>query len=152
MTVREHDLGEIVSAIWAEMLHLDVQTSFRPWRAAGSPPGLTGRVELSGAWAGTISVDCSRDLARRLAGMMFGLNPIDLTGRELVDAMGELANITGGNIKALLPGPSVLSIPVVTDDDGPETERPDLPLVARASFDCEGHPFWVIVRGRRAAD
>lgn len=151
MSVREQELGEIVDAIWTEMLQLPVRPSFEPWHPGGGRGWLTGRVDLCGAWVGTVSVDCPRELARRLAGTMFQLDA-DRIGRvDLEDAIGELANITGGNVKALLPGPSTLSLPAVSDADGPVPERPDRPLVARAAFECEGQPFWVIVRGRRAA-
>ncbi|MBJ7359171.1 hypothetical protein, partial [Nocardioides sp.] len=32
---------------------------------------------------------------------------------ELSDVIGEFANIVGGNVKSLMPGPSTLSLPLV---------------------------------------
>jgi len=32
---------------------------------------------------------------------------------DVADAVGELVNMIGGNVKSLMPGPSVLSLPVV---------------------------------------
>ncbi len=148
--VQERELGEIVGAIWTEMLRLDVHPTYAAWHADGGPRRLSGRVDLSGAWEGTVTVDCSRELARRLAGTLFDLDPGRVSGGDILDAMGEIVNITGGNVKALLPGPCALSLPAVSDAGGPAGERPDRPLVARAAFECDGQPFWVIVRGRRA--
>jgi chemotaxis protein CheX len=43
---------------------------------------------------------------------MLGLDgPLD--DEDVADAVGELANMIGGNIKGLMPGPSVLTLPVV---------------------------------------
>ena len=34
-----------------------------------------------------------------------------LEHEDVVDAFGEIANVVGGNVKAVLPGPSVLGLP-----------------------------------------
>jgi hypothetical protein len=39
--------------------------------------------------------------------------PPVLDDEDVADGMGELANVVGGNIKAVLPGPSVLGLPEV---------------------------------------
>ena len=36
-----------------------------------------------------------------------------LDDEDVDDALGELANVVGGNVKAVLPGPSVLGLPEV---------------------------------------
>jgi hypothetical protein len=41
---------------------------------------------------------------------------------DIEDALGELANVVGGNVKAVLPGPSVLGLPEV--GVAPEAGRP----------------------------
>ena len=37
--------------------------------------------------------------------------PEVLEEEDVDDALGELANVVGGNVKAVLPGPSVLGLP-----------------------------------------
>ncbi|NIQ01639.1 MAG: chemotaxis protein CheX, partial [Nitrospinaceae bacterium] len=54
---------------------------------------------------------CPIPLARQAAAIMFQLQEDTAGPEEIQDAFGELANITGGNIKALLPEPSYLSLP-----------------------------------------
>jgi len=45
---------------------------------------------------------------------MLGLEGPDEAGpADVADAVGELVNMVGGNIKSLMPGPSVLSLPAV---------------------------------------
>ena len=50
---------------------------------------------------------------RRAAAAMFAAPAESLFYTDLVDALGELTNMTGGNVKALLPGPSRLSLAYV---------------------------------------
>jgi chemotaxis protein CheX len=61
---------------------------------------------------------------------------------ELVDAIGEIANMTGGNVKALLPGPSVLSLPEVAA--GTAAAVPGRP-VSRLAFAVDSSPLVVAV-------
>ena len=50
------------------------------------------------------------------------------TSEDVDDGLGELANVVGGNVKAVLPGPSVLGLPEVGSAPaaGPDTCRVDL--------------------------
>ena len=52
---------------------------------------------------------------------MFGSAPDVVTDAEVVDALGELTNMIGGNVKSLLPAPSQLSLPMVSDSVWPTT-------------------------------
>ena len=45
---------------------------------------------------------------------MFGMEPDEVSADEVADAVGELTNMVGGNIKSLLPEPSLLSLPTVS--------------------------------------
>jgi chemotaxis protein CheX len=74
---------------------------------------VTGCVHLSGAYTGSIMLECSGPAARDAAAALFSMQPADVTPEEVVDAIGELANMVGGNVKSMLPGPSALSLPAV---------------------------------------
>jgi CheY-specific phosphatase CheX len=74
---------------------------------------VVGFVEIDGPWRGRVTVSCSEQLATTITAQMFEMDPAETTKAELVDAMGEIANMIGGNVKALLPGPSKLSLPLV---------------------------------------
>ncbi len=61
---------------------------------------------------------------------------------DVVDALGELANVVGGNVKALLPEHGTLGLPKVAD------RLPDGHLAAavqRVPLAWRGHPFVVTV-------
>jgi len=69
----------------------------------------------------------------------------ETTPELVVDVIGELANVLGGNVKGVLPGPCKLSLPRV------ETTAPlagGQEVCQRVWFDCEGNPFNVTVRSR----
>jgi chemotaxis protein CheX len=111
----------IPSADDLEVITREVWTSFLDGDPAGlvaggdAPTGeqITGCVHLSGAYTGSIMLQCSPPAARDAAAALFSIAPGDVTQTEVVDAIGEIANMVGGNVKSMLPGPSLLSLPLV---------------------------------------
>jgi hypothetical protein len=65
----------------------------------------------------------------------------------VLDAVGEIANQIGSNIRNLLPGPTTLSLPAVqpADDGDPAASGGERHQVAYA---CEGELFTVAVVAR----
>ena len=59
------------------------------------------------------------------------------------DAVGELANMIGGNVKALLPGPSRLSLPALIENADYQGIAQESRMQSRQAFSCEGEPFLV---------
>jgi chemotaxis protein CheX len=72
---------------------------------------LTASVSIAGEWPGHVAVSCSEEFARRFAAQLFLTEMV--TDADVVDAIGELANVVGGNVKSVVPGPNVLSLPHV---------------------------------------
>jgi chemotaxis protein CheX len=106
------DLEVITREVWTSFLDGDPAGLV----AGGDPPTgeqITGCVHLSGAYTGSIMLQCSPPAARDAADALFSIAPSDVTQTEVVDAIGEIANMVGGNVKSMLPGPSLLSLPLV---------------------------------------
>ena len=75
----------------------------------------TALVGLAGSICGVLSVRCSSDTARAVAGKMLGMAP-EYAGKESFDALGEIANMIAGNFKAKLccvGNTCMLSIPTI---------------------------------------
>ncbi len=72
-------------------------------------------VQITGGWQGAVVITCARAVAEAITEAMFGMDPGTTSAEELDDAMGEMANMIGGNIKGLMPGPSQLSLPTVAE-------------------------------------
>jgi len=149
-TIAAEDVVTIVECIFDELLGLGVERAAEPDQPDPGARLLTGRVWISGAWQGAVTVDCPYALARRTAAVMLGGDPADEA--DVVDVLGEITNMTGGNIKALLPGPSELSLPVVTERGSHQLPAPGegLPpvhteVIARLGFECQGLPLTVTV-------
>jgi len=75
---------------------------------------LAGCVHISGEWEGAVTLDCPSELAKKVASIMFSLTEDELSSDLIQDALGELTNMTRGNLKSLLPEPCYLSLPAVT--------------------------------------
>jgi chemotaxis protein CheX len=127
--------------------------------APGRDPGstragdrtLTASVEVSGAWEGTTTLQCPATLASRVAAVMFGVQVGAARPDQVQDALGELANVVGGNVKALLPEPCRLSLPTVVEGVGYSTRVAGrAEVVARVSLSCAGEPVLVALLRRRS--
>jgi chemotaxis protein CheX len=131
------DVSAIVETVWTTVLDWPVQPAAAAAPAGG--PCVVGSVRLRGAWDGTVVVECPAELARRAAAVMFGVEPHAVSTEQARDALGELTNMVAGNLKALLPAPSSLSLPTVREGSAAGGGTPLL----RLDFECEGGPFAV---------
>jgi chemotaxis protein CheX len=115
MTANPHNqhLQDITESVWLQFLGLALEPA-----AEASPQRAecASTIGISGAWNGQVVVGCSRTLARQAAARMFHRPEASLKDAEWQDALKEIANIIGGNIKALLPSPSRLDLPVFHAD------------------------------------
>ena len=106
------DLATIVESSATMMLGLDIGVLV-DGDAPASNFAFGASVGFTGDWNGAVVVTCDDRLGREAAAAMFGNEPADVSGDEIADAVGELANMIGGNVKPLLPGAATLSLPTV---------------------------------------
>jgi chemotaxis protein CheX len=109
-----------------------------------------GCVTVTGEWQGSVLLACPARLARMAASAMFDLPEAQLDDGQVADALGELTNMIGGNIKSLIPGPSRLSMPTVTVGASSTVAMPGAALLGTVSLACEGLPLTVSVWRMRA--
>lgn len=109
-----------------------------------------GCVSVTGEWQGSVLLACPARLARMAASAMFDLPAEQLDDEQVADALGELTNMIGGNIKSLIPGPSRLSMPAVTVGASSTVPLPGAALLSTVSLACEGLPLSVSVWRIRA--
>ncbi len=101
-------------------------------------------VDVVGPWTGTVVLTTGRPVAEELCRALLGpAAPPVIEHEDVADAFGEIANVVGGNVKAALPGPSVLSLPEV--GDAPAVRNPaDL---VRVDVLWRGEPVSISVQG-----
>ena len=147
MTIEDADIEAIVGEVWNGFIGLAT------WPAPDSDqpvegPTLDGRVEIDGAWRGAVLVRCPVDLAQLAAARLLGGEPSGPD--EVLDAVGEIANQTGSNIRSLLPGPTTLSLPsVAIAAEARAGAGEDARTLRRLAFACGGELFTVAVIGTR---
>ena len=125
---------EIVGNVWTSVFGTSVEEE-DPFRVAGlKTRTFAGVVNIAGAWDGAVAVQCGEDLVRQAAVAMFGLAPDAVSQGEMHDALGELANMVGGNFKALLPEPCTLSLPVTVEGDDYRLRLPNAAQVLQSAF------------------
>jgi chemotaxis protein CheX len=75
---------------------------------------------------------------------MFAMNEQDLSLEEISDAVGEVANMTGGNLKTLMGYPATLSTPEVALGEAHELrQRRSFRPLYEMTFYTDGDPFVV---------
>lgn len=141
LPVTEQQVASIVGEVWDAYLGLRVEAA--PAGPAPGEPAMTGRVGISGAWQGSVELRCTTEHATAAAEAMFAAEPGTLEPAEVADAMGELTNVVGGTIKSLLPEPSSLSIPLVSD--GTSAPQPAAHPVLEVGLRCGAAPVLVTV-------
>jgi chemotaxis protein CheX len=149
----EAALSDITHQIFDLMLRLEVTRSASAelaQAAVETRPSLAGVVHIEGAWNGSVSFECSAELARQAASIMFGL-PLEETQAEHVrEVVGEMANMAGGNVKTLVPEPSRLSVPTVLDGLAEVPSHCGSKQLVSAEFACRGEPIRVRLFARGA--
>ncbi len=147
MTTLAIGLTGIVNDVWSALLSLPIARVEGPPADITDPaePMMTCTVPIEGAWTGAVVVTCSTGLAERIAEAMLGVSGI--SPADVRDALGEVVNVVAGNAKTLLPQPSRMSLPVVTQGTEYSAGAVPVPVVARLAFECEGHVFTVTALG-----
>jgi chemotaxis protein CheX len=122
------DLAEMVEQVWVS--YLDPE-GISPLLITGDEKAATevhSTVSITGTWHGHLVYACSNQAARRAAAAFLAMEADEVGQEDISDVLGELANIVGGNVKAMLPPGCFLSLPTVimasdTASHYPATER-----------------------------
>ncbi len=140
MQLEKRQVHQVVEQVWEAILGWQVDAGVGE---GASSAGRTGQVPISGAWEGLVALTCDDELARQAAGVMFDCDPEVLTSTEIDDALGELANIVGGNLRPLLPQQNRLGLP------GPAVGLTGR-VVMQVPFRSLGRPFQITLLDRSA--
>jgi CheY-specific phosphatase CheX len=149
------DIEEIAQMIWTTLFDLPLVAAAEA--APGGGASVTSFVHIDGAWRGVVMLQCPIALAVTLTSSMFdgalsardgdGVSP-KVHEAEVRDALGEIANMVAGNVKALLPEPCTISLPAVALGSDDAVSVPGATLVAAVPFTCDGLPFVITLLER----
>lgn len=141
----EEEIAAVTQCVWNSTLRLEIEATGEG--AMPVAPLLMAGVEISGEWRGRVELLCAKELAHRVAERMFG-NRAVVGSEESADALREIANIIGGNLKTLLAecgsgGIWTLSAPWCTAGRTDYGECRE--VLAAVGFRSEGFPLTVRV-------
>ncbi|ATE53893.1 chemotaxis protein CheX [Actinosynnema pretiosum] len=137
------DLGSMTEQVWSAYLDPETEHPLLFGDLGPNPVELTASVSIVGAWDGHLVVSTSKAGAQDVASVMLMMSHEELTDDDVSDALGELANVVGGNVKSLVPSPAKLSLPRVGAAD---SERwPGAVELCRTVVQWKGQPFSVVL-------
>ncbi len=136
---------EVMSDVWSSFLH-DTSIFEAAQPSADdetSPDRIVASVCVDGPWCGAFLVTMRAPAGRQVAAVLLGIDSADVSNPDMYDAMGEVANVVGGNLKTLLPPPSALSLPVVATAAEPRVVPAGAVEILRVHLDWAGTPVEV---------
>jgi chemotaxis protein CheX len=117
MIMGKAEIELLTREVWTAMVGPDLTSTLM---VEVPEPGLSSQIEIQGIGEVVLRIDCSLTLARQLAANIADL-PLDEIDLGLVmDALGEVTNILGGNIKGKWPDAVKQSLPLVWEMDNTE--------------------------------
>ena len=118
-------LVELAQAVWASFVDPEVPlVDLGPW--APEPDGsdvVVGSVRIDGPTPGALTVTLPAPAAVDAAARMFAIDVAAVAPADVHDAVGEITNMVGGNVKALLSGEHRLGLPSVTEVAAPHPDE-----------------------------
>lgn len=111
--VNADDLAEMVEQVWVSYLDPEGINPLIPTDFEEQPSDVHSSVSITGSWTGRIVYASSTVAAERAAAAFLAIGVDEVSPEDVADVLGELANIVGGNVKAMLPPGASLSLPRV---------------------------------------
>jgi chemotaxis protein CheX len=116
--VLPEDVQAICAEVWVSFLGAPDDDPL-PRADAPVPAGtavVCASVSIAGPCPAVVSLELPSEVAAAATRRMLGAaEDEDVTGEDVADAVGELVNMVGGNVKSLLPSGSTLSLPQVVE-------------------------------------
>lgn len=134
----ERSVAELAESVWEQTIGVALVPV-----PAGEPVAegrtIEGHVHVSGQWRGTLVLQCSFAAAEAATRQMFSLGESVPTLGDVQDAIGELTNMVGGNVKALMSEDGCfLSLPVVVEGRDFSVHVSGARVMTRHAFTSEG--------------
>jgi chemotaxis protein CheX len=141
--VNTADLAEMVEQVWVSYLDPEGISPLVQTGDEAQPSEVHSSVSITGSWTGHIVYASSTVAAKKAAAAFLAVEPDEVSPEDLSDVLGELANIVGGNVKAMLPPGAQLSLPQVVLAPESATIYPSAERVTGLYGLWEGEPVSV---------
>jgi chemotaxis protein CheX len=150
VVVSESDLAELVEQVWVSYLDPDGVRPLIPTYDENQPSEVHSSVSITGSWNGVVVYASSAAAARKAAAAFLAMGEDEVGPEDLSDVLGELANIVGGNVKAMLPAGALLSLPQVVLAPESATKLPSAQRITGLYGVWDGEPVSISMWQSRA--
>lgn len=106
---------------------------------------MVGCIQIVGEWSGTVLLETTVALASTAGARMLMMNEDEIVEADRQDTVAELTNMLGGNIKSIVPSPSSLSLPTVTNGRDFQLRTYGSTPYSETTFQCDEHVFRVVI-------
>jgi len=144
----EEEIRQFVTDIWSTFLNMKVSPTETPFKPKGNGNTLAGCVQVTGEWQGSVTLYAPKEIGKKVAATMYGLDEAEVVDKQVQDVIGELTNVLAGNIKSILPAPCSISLPCVAITDF-NLHHPGSEMLTAVNFDCEGLAFLVVMHYKK---
>jgi chemotaxis protein CheX len=135
ITSYDNMMEEIAQAVFATMLNIELVRVEDP--APLDSDLLLATVHIAGEWTGSVVLGLSPEAASAAAGAMLQIAASNTSTVDQQEVATELANMIGGNLKSVLPGPSFLSLPTIVTGHDFGVQVRDAELVEDVTCACD---------------
>jgi chemotaxis protein CheX len=137
----EAETRQIVLDVFSSMLKMDVEQIGETGDL--NLPITTATVHFVGSWKGALRIECTHEQIFEYTKRLLGIDLPSRVNEDVCDAFGELANMIGGNLKAVLPPTVQLSMPSVVRGVDYAMRICKTAQACRLAFNSEKGVFWV---------
>lgn len=96
------NLSEVTQEVFLSMLSLEVAPGDPQYNFSNTHAHtVSGMVGMTGLYKGALAIHASIEVAKKITSQMLFMD-VDEVDEDVMDAMGEMANMLAGNIKAML--------------------------------------------------
>jgi len=148
MDFTTENIDQITTDIWTSILGFEIRHVPDGVQMPKQERFMIGCIQITGDWEGAVTLYCPEVLARRATATMFDMPPEGVSSEEIQDTLGELTNMTAGNIKTLLPANCHISLPSVAEGIDYRLTVPGGKVVMQDGFECAGKPLIVTILER----
>jgi chemotaxis protein CheX len=134
------DLADMVDQVWVSYLDPDGHAPLVRLDRPAKTSEVHSSVSITGSWHGHIVYASSTAAARLAAAAFMAMEADEVSQDDVSDVLGELANIVGGNVKAMLPPGCFLSLPQVVMAPAAATVYPSAVQVGELNATWKDEP------------
>jgi len=139
MEAYDTEVCRIVQDVLETMTQYPVVPAHIPY--SEHPDRTTCAVYFAGEWSGAVLLECSLQMAFAITAQLMRIPKPLQFDEDVYDALGELANMIGGNLKSVLPRGVSLSMPSVVQ--GSNDSIRGATRNNQMSFTGPDGPLWV---------